>query len=310
MKKMNIILDCDPGHDDAIAILLLGSKDYFNVLGVSTVSGNQTIEKTTLNALNVIDYLNLNYDVYQGSDKPLIKERVNCEEIHGESGLDGFEFPKHSKLAKEMYAPEFIVKAIKESSEKVIVITTGPMTNLAKAFLIDSSIKDNIEKIVLMGGSIGAGNVTPAAEFNINCDAEAADICFKSGCPIYMIGLDVTRKALVTKDIILRMAKINNRVSKMFVDLMTTFNINQKKVFNLDGGPLHDPITIASLMDPTLLEYKYVNCEIETAKCSSYGRTNCDIPGYLKKEKNCYVATNINTSKFFDILEEAIKSYK
>lgn len=307
---MNIILDCDPGHDDAIAILLLGSKKYFNVLGISTVSGNQTIEKTTLNALNVIDYLNLDYKVYQGSEKPLIKERVNCEEIHGESGLDGFVFPKHNKKKENLTAVEFLVKAIKESKDKVVVVTTGPMTNLAKAFLVDSSIKNNIEKIVLMGGSIGAGNVTPAAEFNINCDAEAADICFKIGVPIYMVGLDVTRQALVTKDIVERMEKINNRVSKMFVDLMNTFNINQKKVFNLDGGPLHDPITIAYLIDNSLLHFEYVNCEIETSHCSSYGRTNCDMPGFLKKEKNCFVATKINVERFWDIIEEAIKSYK
>ncbi len=306
---MNIILDCDPGHDDAIAILLMGSKKDFNCLGITTVSGNQTIEKTTLNALNIINYLNLDYKVYQGSSEPLLRERVNCEQIHGESGLDGFTFPKHNRCAEKLSAVEFLIKSINESNEKVVVVTTGPMTNLAKAILVDKKIVNNIDKIVLMGGSIGAGNVTPAAEFNINCDAEAADICFKTGLPIYMIGLDVTRKVLVTKDIIERMRNINNKASIMFCNLMETFNINQKKVFNLDGGPLHDPVTIASLIDPTLIKFRNVNCTIETAKCDSYGRTNVDIPGYLGKEKNCFVATEIDTQKFWTIIEDGIKAY-
>ena len=307
---MNIILDCDPGHDDAIAILLLGSKKYFNVLGITTTCGNQTIEKTTKNALNVINFLGLNYKVYKGATKPLKRDAVICEEIHGETGLDGFNFPKHNLVPEKMDAASFMVKAIKESKEKVVVVTTGPMTNLALAILKDKTIVNNIEKIVLMGGSIGAGNVTPAAEFNINCDAEAADTCFKSGAPIYMVGLDVTRKVLVTKDIVERMSHIKTKASDMFVALMKFFNKTQKEVFNLDGGPLHDPVTIASLIDPTLLHFEFVNTEIDTYPSISYGRTNCDIPGYLKKEKNSFVATSINVNRFFDIIEEALKSYK
>ena len=307
---MNVILDCDPGHDDAIAILLLGSKKYFNVLGITTTCGNQTIEKTTKNALNVISYLGLNYKVYMGATRPLKREAVICDAIHGESGLDGFIFPKHNLVPEKMNAATFMVKAIKESKEKVTVITTGPMTNLALAILKDKSIVNNIEKIVLMGGSIGAGNVTPAAEFNINCDAEAADICFKCGAPIYMVGLDVTRKVLVTKDIVERMSHIKTSAAEMFVALMKFFNKTQKEVFNLDGGPLHDPVTIASLIDPTLVHFEFVNTEIDTYPSISYGRTNCDIPGYLGKEKNSFVATSINVDRFFDIIEEALKSYK
>ena len=307
---MNVILDCDPGHDDAIAILLLGSKKYFNVLGITTTCGNQTIEKTTKNALNVINFLGLNYKVYKGATKPLKRDAVICEEIHGETGLDGFNFPKHNLAPEKMDAQSFMVKAIKESPEKVTVVTTGPMTNLALAILKDKSIVNNIEKIVLMGGSIGAGNVTPAAEFNINCDAEAADICFKCGAPIYMVGLDVTRKVLVTKDIVERMSHIKTSAAEMFVALMKFFNKTQKRVFNLDGGPLHDPVTIASLIDPTLVHFEFVNTEIDTYPSISYGRTNCDIPGYLKKEKNSFVATSINVDRFFDIIEEALKSYK
>ena len=306
---MNIIFDCDPGHDDAIALLLLGSKKNFNVLGVTTESGNQTIEKTTRNAINVISYLNLPYKVYKGETKPLYRDAVICDKIHGESGLDGFEFPKYSIKEEKEDAVSFIINAVKSSKEKVTIVTTGPMTNVGKALMVEPSIKSNIERIVLMGGSIGAGNVTPAAEFNINCDAEAANVCFISGIPIFMMGLDVTRKVLVTEEIIERMSKINNKASVMFTELMKTFLENQKKVFHLEGAPLHDPVTIAYLIDPSVVEMKYVNTEIDCAKSSSYGRTNCDIPGYLGKKPNSYVAVEINIEKYFNIIEEAIKSY-
>lgn len=307
---INIILDCDPGHDDAIAILLLGSNKNFNCLGITTVSGNQSIEKVTRNACNVIDYLSLPYKVYKGSDHPLVAPKVNCEAIHGESGLDGFIFLNKDKKEEEIDAVDFIVNTLKSSKEKVVVVTTGPLTNIAKAINKDKTILKNIEKIVIMGGSIGAGNVTPAAEFNINCDPEAADIVFKSNIPVYMIGLDVTRRVLVMPEIIKRMEKINNKASILFVDLMKAFNKTQKEVFNLDGGPLHDPTTIAYLINNNLIHFEYVNVEIDTHHGCSYGRTNCDIPNYLKKQKNAYVATSIDVNLFWDIVETAIKSYK
>ena len=305
----NIILDCDPGHDDAIAILLLGAHlDKFNVLGVTTSCGNQTIDKTTKNALNVIDYLNLPFDVYQGSDRPLYAKTKTCSKIHGKSGLDGFSFKKHDKKALGN-GVDFMINTLHNLDGKCTIITTGPMTNVAKVIKKDKTIKEKIEKIVLMGGSIGSGNVTPAAEFNINCDPEAASICFKSGIPIYMIGLDVTRKVLVLKDIIERIKKINNIASVLFVDLMEAFNKTQKIVFGLDGGPLHDPVTIASLIDDKLVTYKYVNVEIDTKSKQSYGRTNCDIPDYLHKKKNAYVATDIDVNRFWDIIEDGIRKY-
>lgn len=307
---MKIILDCDPGHDDAIALMLLGSSDAFDVPGVTTVAGNQTVEKTTANALNVLSYLGLPYKVYKGADRPLIRSSLICPEIHGETGLDGFVFPPHGRREEETDARAFIVDAIRRSGEKVTVVTTGPMTNLASALLFAPDIKDNIERIVLMGGSVGAGNVTPAAEFNVFCDPEAADICFKSRLPVYMIGLDVTRRVLVLPEIVERMEKIGGKAAVMFAALMRTFNENQKKVFGLDGGPLHDPVTVAYLLDERLLRFEHVHTEIDIQGGISYGRTNCDLPGYLKKEKNSFVATDINERLFFDIIGRAIASYR
>ena len=308
-ERMKLIIDCDPGHDDATALLLLGSTDLFEVLGVCTVSGNQTIEKTTKNALNVLAWLGLPYKVYAGADRPLYKERVNCPEIHGESGLDGFDFPRYDRRPEALPAADFMIGALKRSDEKVVIVTTGPMTNLASALTRAPEIKEKIEKIVLMGGSIGAGNVTPAAEFNIYCDPEAAEICFTAGLPVYMIGLDVTRRVLVTPEIVDRMAGIGNRASEMFAALMRAYNANQKKVFGLDGGPLHDPVTVACLMDENLVHFEHVNTEIDVSGGCSWGRTNCDIPGFLGKEKNSFVATDIDEKRFWEIVETAIRHY-
>jgi len=309
MSKRKIILDCDPGHDDAVAILLVGKNPMFDLLGITVESGNQTLAKTGLNTLNLCQYLEIDVPVCLGASQPIIKEVEVCAAIHGETGLDGFEFPELIKKYDTRHAVNFIVETILSSKEKVTMVTTGPMTNLALAIRVNPDIINNIEEVVLMGGSYQNGNVTPAAEFNIYCDPEAADIVFKSGLKTTMVGLDVTRKVLCYEHIIDRMAKINNKASDLFDKLMRVFNENQKRVFGFEGSPLHDPVTIAYLMDPSLLEVKYVNCEIDISQGSSYGRTNCDIFGYLGYPNNTYVAVGIDVDKFWDIIEESIKRY-
>lgn len=308
--KRNIILDCDPGHDDAFAILLAGNNPAFNLLGITVASGNQTLEKTGRNALNLVQYLNIDVPVCLGAVNPIIKEVEVCEAIHGDTGLDGFDFPKLTIDYDKRSAMEFMIESILNSKEKVTIVTTGPMTNLALAIRMNPDILTNIEEIVLMGGSYQNGNVTPAAEFNIFCDPEAAYICFNSGVKITMVGLDVTRKVKVYSHIVDRMEKINNKASDLFVKLMRVFNENHKKVFGFDGSPLHDPVTIAYLMNRELLETKFLNCEIDISHGTSYGRTNCDIFDYLKKEKNTHVAMDINAELFWDIVEESLRRYK
>jgi ribosylpyrimidine nucleosidase len=194
-----------------------------------------------------------------------------------------------------------------ESQDKLTVVTTGPMTNLALAMRIEPKIIDKIEQVVLMGGSIANGNVSPAAEYNIYADPEAAHIVFNSGVNVLMVGLDVTRKLMVLPEIIKRMENINNRLSKLFVDLMNVFNDNQKRVFGLPGGPLHDPLTIAYLIDPTILSTRKTNCEIDITGGPSYGRTNVDFYDYLKQEKNIKVAIDVDVDKFWDLIESVLK---
>ena len=306
----NIILDCDPGHDDAIAILLAGQKNYFNLLGITTVSGNQTIEKTTKNALNLVSFLKLNVPVAMGASEPLVAEKQICEQIHGKTGLDGYEFPSYEKNIDSRSAVELIID-LTSKYEHVTLVATGPITNIALALKLKPEIKNHIDEIIFMGGSVDNGNVTPAAEFNVYCDPEATHIVLKSGIPVKMVGLNVTRKVMCSKEVVDRMSKINNKTSDLFVKLMNVFNANQAKTFNnFIGGPLHDPVTIASIIDENLLTFKHMNVSIDLSHGYSYGRTNCDVPNYLKQEPNCYVAMDIDVKRFWDIVEDGIRYYE
>lgn len=309
MGKRRIILDCDPGHDDAIAIMLAGKNPDIELLGITVECGNQTLEKTGINTLNICQYLGIDVPICLGVSEPLVKEVEICPAIHGESGLDGFDFPELKRSYDPRHAVDFIIETVMSTSEKITFVTTGPMTNLALAMKMEPKIKTMIDEIVLMGGAYGQGNVTPAAEFNIQCDPEAAYIVFHSGCTVKMFGLDVTRKVLVLPEVIARMERISNLASVLFADLMRVFNENQKKVFGFAGGPLHDPVTIAYLIDPSVCQMKHVHCEIDISRGSSYGRTNCDIFDYLKLPKNAYVAVDIDVEKYWNIIEQGIKAY-
>ena len=306
--KRNIILDCDPGHDDAIAILLAGNHPNLNLLGISVVAGNQTIRKTATNAYNVARYLGIECPIAIGCEFPMVRERLTCAAVHGESGLDGFDFPNYNRTYDKRHGVNLIIDSVL-NNEDVTVVATGPLTNVAMALKMEPKLYKQIKEIVLMGGSVDNGNTSPAAEFNIMCDPEAAHVVFTSGIPVKMIGLNVTRKVLVTDQVIERMGKINNSASDMFVKLMKTFNANQRKTFNMDG-PLHDPATIASLIDDNLIEFQSMNVVIDISHGPSYGRTNCDVFDYLHAPHNALVAKNIDVNRYWDIIEEGIRRYK
>jgi len=307
-NKIKVLLDCDPGHDDAIAIVLAGLNDKIDLLGITVTAGNQTIEKTSLSALNVARFIGLDVPIAIGCQDPMVVPRVVCSEVHGESGLDGFTFPNYPKDFDNRHACNFIVDTIMNNDD-VTVVTCGPMTNLAIAMKLEPRIIKRIKQVVLMGGSVDHGNTSPAAEFNIMCDAEAAHVVFTSGIPIKMIGLNVTRKVLVKDEVINRVATIDNKVSDMFVKLMHVFNVNQRKTFGIEAGPLHDPVTIVSLIDEGVVKFEKMNVAIDINHGCSYGRTNCDVFDYLKKEKNVYVAMDIDIDKYWDIIYNTIKNY-
>lgn len=310
MEPRKIILDCDPGHDDAIAIMLAAKNPAIDLLGITVVAGNQTLEKTVINALNVCQLLGLDVPVYKGCGQPMIREnQLIAPEIHGESGLDGPKFSALTKKAESQHAVNYIIDTLLASDGDITLVPTGPLTNVAMAMRLCPDILPKIREIVLMGGCYQLGNMTPAAEFNILVDADAAHVVFTSGRKVTMVGLDVTRKVLCLPSIVERMGKIDNKAGKLFVDLMTFFNKTQKEVFGWDGGPLHDPVTIASLLDPTLLTTKECFTQIDIRSEQSYGRTNCDIFNILKRPPNSFVAVDINVARFWDIIEAGVKAY-
>lgn len=309
MNKRKIILDCDPGHDDAVAIILAAKNPNLELLGITVVAGNQTLENTQRNALHLVQHLDLNLPVYAGCGQPMVRDKVIAGDIHGETGLDGPVFEELNREIEADHAVNYIIKTLMNSPEKITVVTTGPMTNLGMALRMEPKIMDKIQEIVFMGGSYANGNVTPAAEFNILADAEAAHVCISSGLPITMVGLDVTRKALCYPEIVDRMRKLGNKASVLFADLMAFFCKTQKEVYGWEGGPLHDPITIAYLIDPTVLTTKPMNVTVDTSSSQSYGRTNCDFFAYMKKEPNVNVGIDIDVEKFWDIVEDGLKLY-
>lgn len=306
----NIILDCDPGHDDAVAIILAAKNKEINLLGITIVAGNQTLEKTAVNALKVCQHLNIDCEVYKGSAEPLVREKQEiADNIHGETGLDGPVFEELNRKINEKNAVQYIVDTVMTSTSKVTLVATGPLTNIALALKYEPKIKENIDEIVVMGGSYQLGNMTPAAEFNIWADPESAQIVFNAGVPVVMVGLDVTRKVLVTPPVLERMSKVGTRASQLFVDLMEFFNKTQKEVFGWEGGPLHDPLTVAYLIDPSVIKTKLMNVQVDTWSMQSYGRTNCDIFGMSKLPKNVNVAMEVDIEKYWDILESGMREY-
>ncbi len=311
MDKKKVILDCDPGHDDAIAIMMAAKHSKLELLGITIVAGNQTIEKTTLNALNVCQHLDIPVSVYSGCGIPMVRERqVIADDIHGETGLDGPVFDQLTKKAEQQHAVDFIIETLMNSHGDITLVFTGPLTNIAMAMRKEPKIIDKIQEIVLMGGAYQLGNVTPAAEFNIYADAEAAYVVFNSNRPIAMMGLDLTRQALCYPHIIERIEKNENKASKLFADLMRFFGKTQKEVFGWEGGPLHDPTCIAYLVNPSCITTKdmYTEIEIRSEKC--YGRTHCDYFNTTNKAPNTKVAVTLDQDAFWDTVEECIRLYK
>ncbi len=310
MEKQKIILDCDPGHDDAVAIMLAANSSALELLGVTTVAGNQTLENTKRNACRVLQWVGReDIPVYAGCDRPMVRDGVIAGDIHGSTGLDGPAFPPLHKTPEREHAVHYMIRTLLASDGDIVVVTTGPMTNLAMALRMEPRIAEKIRRIVLMGGSYTNGNVTPAAEFNILADAEAAHVCFTAGRPLTMVGLDVTRKVLCRPEIVARMEKVGTCASRLFVELMTFFCKTQKEVFGWEGGPLHDPVTIASLIDPKLLTTRPMNARIELRSTDSYGRTNCDMFGYLGLPATADVAVDIDVERFWDIVEAGLARY-
>jgi inosine-uridine nucleoside N-ribohydrolase len=300
-----MILDCDPGQDDAIALLLaLGSPAELELLGVTTVSGNQTLEKTTANAIRVLDHLGRDeVPVAAGASRPLVREVSVAANVHGETGLDGPDLPPPQREPVAEHAVDWIARALHESADPVALVPTGPLTNVA--LLLARYPEVPLERIVLMGGAIGEGNVTPAAEFNIWADPEAAARVFESGIEVTMVGLDVTHKALMTQAHAARLASAG-RAGKLVADLYGFYSRFHRERYGWDGAPIHDACAVAHLIDPTLLETRHCGVRIDTGEGLSAGRTNVDRWGRVGWEPNCHVAVDIDAERFLELLVQRI----
>ena len=305
---MKIILDCDPGHDDAIALLLALASPEVELLAVTTVHGNQTLAKTTANALRVLEFAGRSdVPVGAGADRPLRREAFVAEYVHGESGLDGPALPPPSTSPVELHAVDFIAEIVLAGSEPVTLVPTGPLTNIGLFLARHPEAAAQVARIVLMGGAIGEGNVTPAAEFNIWCDPEAADRVFSSGLDVTMIGLDVTHKALVgpahTEQL-----RGSGRVGAMVAELLDFYGRFHRETYGWDGSPIHDAVAVAHAFRPGLVETARrgvrVDCEGELGR----GRTNVDLYGRMGWEPNAEVGVDIDADGFIGLLIERIAS--
>lgn len=308
LKQIPIILDGDPGHDDAIAWVLAKSSPMLRILGVTTCCGNNTLEKTTYNALRICTLIGLETPLAKGRVKPLISDPIVAPTVHGESGLDGPVLPEPGFAPVQQDAVQLMAELIRGSDEPVTIVPTGPLTNVALLLLQYPELKQRIAHISLMGGGIAFGNWTPAAEFNILVDPEAADIVFRSGIPITMAGLDVTEKALIFPEDFERIRAVGNPVAKVVAEWLEFF-YQFHRGLGYEGAPVHDAVAIAALIRPEILTTRDLFVQVELTGDYCRGMTVADNFGVLRQPANAKVIVDIDRKAFADLLVEAAKTY-
>jgi inosine-uridine nucleoside N-ribohydrolase len=305
---MKVLLDCDPGHDDAIALLLALASPEVELVGVTTVHGNQTLEKTTVNALKLLEFVGrTEVPVAAGAERPIRREPFVAEYVHGESGMDGPLLPAPTTAPVGKHAVDFIAETVLACEEPITLVPTGPLTNIGLFLARHPAAAERVERIVLMGGAIGEGNVTPAAEFNIWCDPEAADRVFTSGLDVTMIGLDVTHQAIFgpapTAEI-----KAAGRVGGMVAELLEFYGRFHKQSYGWDGSPIHDAVAMAHAFRPGIVETVHTGVRVDCGEELGRGRTNVDLRGRVGWEPNAHVGVGIDKNAFIELLVERISS--
>ena len=306
MKK--IILDCDPGQDDAVALALaMAAKDEIEILGVTTVAGNVPLNLTQRNARIMCEMCHRSdVKVYAGAEKPMAQELVTAEHVHGKSGLDGIEIYEPSHSLEEKHAIDFIIEScLAAELNSLILVPTGPLTNIGLAIDREPDILPKIKEIVLMGGARKeGGNITPSAEFNIYVDPEAAKLVLQCGRPIVMMSLDVTHQVLTTQKRVDTIRNLDSSVGEGIAALIEFYERYDEEKYHLDGAPLHDPCTVAYLLKPELFKFKNVNVEIETGGTFTRGTTVVDYWEVTDRIPNVQWAYEVDDEGFFDLLNQ------
>ncbi len=307
-----IILDCDPGHDDAIALVLALASPELEVKAVTSSAGNQTPDKTLRNVLRMLTLLKRSdIPVAGGAVKPLMRDLIIADNVHGETGLDGPALPEPDFAPQNCTAVELMANVLRESPEPVTLVATGPQTNVALLLNSHPELHAKIARIVIMGGAMGLGNWTPAAEFNIYVDPEAAEIVFQSGIPVVMAGLDVTHRAQIMADDIERFRAINNPVARTVAELLDFFmEYHKTEKWGFQGAPLHDPCTIAWLLKPEIFTTARRWVGVETQGKYTQGMTVVDYYMLSGNEPNTDIMLDIDRQAFVDLLAERLAFYQ
>jgi len=306
-----VVLDCDPGHDDAMAILLAAASPALEVEAITTVAGNQTLERVTLNARRVCSVAGItDVPIAAGRARPLRRDPIVAGEIHGASGLDGVDWDEPTVPQDPRNGVELIVeRAMADDPRPLTIVAVGPLTNVAAALQAAPEIAGRIERISIMGGAIGLGNWTPSAEFNIHVDPEAAEIVFGSGVPITLMPLEVTHQALATDEVLERIAALGTPVASVSVALMRFFADTYRRVFDFPSPAVHDPVAVAAVIDDRIVATRHLNVAIDTASELSAGRTVVDVYGKTGRAPNAEVGMELDVERFWELMLTALARY-
>lgn len=310
MTPRKIIIDTDPGQDDAAAIMLALASPEIEVLGITAVAGNVPLALTARNAGIITEICGRSdVAVYPGASAPLKRKLVTAEHVHGKTGLDGVELFEPARPLETEEAADFIIETLRNEPEGTVTLCAlGPLTNIATVFERAPGVVARVKEIVLMGGGFfEGGNITPSAEFNIYVDPEAADIVFRSGAPITMMPLDVTHKVLTTKARVERLRANGNRPSVVMADMLEFFERFDEQKYGTDGGPLHDPTVIAWLIDPGMFGGRECNVRIETVSELTLGATVVDWWKVTGLPENALVVDSVDSDRFFDLFIERLR---
>ena len=307
--KRKIILDCDPGIDDAIAIGLCCASDEIELRGVTVTHGNVPLRKTVDNALSILSLLNSEIEVYEGADRPLVRDFIHAGDVHGRAGLGGIVLPSHDRTASSRKAVDFIVDEVMSNPNEITLCGIGPLTNIALALRLHPELSENIRDIVILGGSIGEGNTSPAAEFNVLADPHAARIVFESRRSLTMFGLDVTHKVIATPERLGTISAIGNEVGGIFARLLEAYRPSYTARYGWNGAAVHDVCTIAWLIDQTLFATKPMTVQVDTNEGISFGATVCDGQQRDKSRPVVDVAYDVDADRLFALLAERIARY-